>query len=135
LLRDDGRVSVFFAILAPALIAMLGLVIDGGGKIRAIQRADNIAAEAARAAGQAINAPQAILGGTKQVDPDLAAAAARSYITAAGATCPPGCVRIAPDLQHITVTVQVVYDTAVLGFIGIHSWTVTGTTTATLVAG
>ncbi len=132
--RDEGRVSVFFAILAPALIAVLGLIIDGGGKVRALQRADNIAAEAARAAGQTINAPQAILGGRKELDPNQAAAAARAYIAAAGATCPPaGCVTIAADLQHITITVQVVYNTVVLDFIGVDSWTVTATKTATLV--
>ena len=133
--RDDGRVTIFFAILAPAFIVMLGLLIDGGGKIRALQRADNIAAEAARAAGQVINAPQAILGGRKEVDPAQAAAAAQAYITAAGATCPPSCVVIAPDLQHITVTVQIVYDTVVLGYVGVNSWTVTATVTATLLVG
>ncbi len=133
---DDGRVAVWFAILTFGFIVLLGLTLDGGAKIRALQRADNIATEAARAAGQAINAPQAIIGGAKQIDPDQAVAAAQAYIAAAGATCPPaGCVQIAADLQHITVTVRVTYDPVVLGFIGIDSWTVTGTTTATLVVG
>jgi Flp pilus assembly protein TadG len=127
---------VWFAILTFAFIVLLGLTLDGGAKIRALQRADNIATEAARAAGQAINAPQAIIGGTKQIDPDLAIAAAQAYITTAGATCPAaGCVQIAPDLQHITVTVQVTYQPVVLGLIGVDRWTVTGTTTATLVVG
>lgn len=134
--RDDGRVTVFFAILAPAYIAMLGLIIDGGGKIRALERADNIATEAARVAGQSINAPQAIIGGPKEINPGQAIAAAQAYITAAGGICAPaGCVRIDPDLRHITVTVRIVYDTAVLDFIGVDTWTVTGSTTATLVVG
>ena len=130
--RDEGRIAVFFAILAPALIALLGLVVDGGGKVRALQRADNIATEAARAAGQEINAPQAILGYRKEVDPDRAIAAAQAYIAATGAT---GTVVINADLQHITVRVQIVYDTVVLGSFGVDSWTVTATVTATLVVG
>jgi len=133
--HDDGRVAVFYAILAPCLIAMLGLVIDGGGKIRALQRADNIAAEAARAGGQAINAPEAILGGRKEVDPDLAVAAAHAYIAAAGATCSPGCVTIDADLQHLTVRVQIHYQTVVLGAFGVDQMEVTGTATATLLSG
>jgi len=133
--RDDGRVAVFYAILAPCLIAMLGLVIDGGGKIRALQRADNIAAEAARAAGQAINAPEAILGGRKELDPDAAVAAAHAYIAAAGATCPPGCVTIDADLQHLTVQVRIAYQPVVLGAFGVDQMEVTGTATATLLSG
>lgn len=126
---DDGRVSVYFAIVTLGFIALLGLLVDGGGRIRALQRADNIAAEAARTAGQAINAPVAISGGAKRVDPAAAVAAAQAYIAAAGATCPPGCVRIAPDQRHVTVTVQVVYTEMV----HLGSWTVTGTATAVLV--
>lgn len=130
--RDDGRIAVFFAILAPAFIAMLGLIVDGGGQIRALQRADNIATEAARAGGQAINGPQAITGGRKEVDPTLAVETAQVYLAAAGAK---GTVVINPDLQHITVTVRIPYDTVVLRSFGIDSWTVTATVTATLVVG
>ena len=128
--RDDGRVAVFFVILAPAFIALLGLIVDGGGKVRALQRADNIATEAARTAGQEINAPQAIVGGAKEVDPARAINAAQAYIAATGAT---GTVVISPDLQHVTVTVRITYAPVVLGSFGVDPWSITATVTSTLV--
>ncbi len=127
--RDKGRIAIFFAIMMPAWLALMGLIIVGGNRIMALQRADNIAAEAARAAGQAINAPEAIAGGTKAVDPDLAAAAASAYIMAAGAT--PGEIVIL-DGQHLTVTVQLTYEPGVFGIFGAR-WTAQGRATATLV--
>src|SRR5690606_10835344 len=36
---DDGRVTVFFAIIAPAWFALLGLVVVGGNRMVALQRA------------------------------------------------------------------------------------------------
>ncbi len=78
--------AIFFAIMTPAWLALPRPHRRRGNRIIALQRADNIAAAAARAAGQAINAPQAIAGGTKTVDPDMAAAAASDYIRAACAT-------------------------------------------------
>jgi Flp pilus assembly protein TadG len=127
---DDGRVSIYFAILTPAFIALLGLVVVGGNRVIALQRAHNIAAEAGRAAGQAINGPQGIVGSTKVVDPDAAAAAARAYIAAAGAT---GTVTVASDRQHLTVTVHVTYDPGLPFGVGAGAWTATGAATITLV--
>jgi Flp pilus assembly protein TadG len=128
--RDDGRVTIFFAIMAPAWFALLGLVFVGGNRIIALQRADNIASEAARAAGQAINAPEAIVGGAKVVDPDAAAAAAQAYIAAAGAKAVS--LIIADDRQHLTITVQVTYNPGSFAFFA-GSWTVEAKATATLV--
>lgn len=129
---DRGRIAVFYAILGPAFIALLGLVVDGGGKVRALQQANNIAAEAARAAGQAIYAPDAILGNATQLDPDAAEAAGNAYIAATPAT---GNVDVHPDLLNVTVTVEVRYEPMVLGLFGSGPWTVTGTVEATLVVG
>ena len=64
-----GSVTVFFAVAAIGLFAMVGLVVDGGTKVKAIQRADRVAAEAARAAGQAIDVPTAIVGDVPVVRP------------------------------------------------------------------
>ncbi|HCT76695.1 MAG TPA: hypothetical protein DGT23_08935 [Micromonosporaceae bacterium] len=131
--RDSGKVTIFFAIIAPAWIAMLGLVIVGGGRIRAFQRADNIAAEAARAAGQAIDPTEAVIGGPKVVDPGRATAAALDYLNAAGAT---GSVTVSPDRQHLTVTAVVNFaNPSGLEFIGGATWQATGVATATLLIG
>jgi Flp pilus assembly protein TadG len=129
--RDDGRVSVFFAIALAAVIIIIGLTVDGSGRNRETERADNIAAEAARAGGQAINASQAITGGNKVVDPQLARAAAEAYLHSAGAT---GEVLVV-DPQHLRVVVHLTYRTAMLSYIGIGQIDVTGRATAQLVTG
>src|SRR5512142_163776 len=95
---DDGRVALLVLVLTVAVLAMIGLSVDGGGKVRALERADELASEAARAAGQAIYAPQAIEGGDKIVDPAAAAAAAQNYLTATGVT---GTVTVAADRKHV----------------------------------
>lgn len=133
-IRDDrGKVTIFMAIIAPAWIAMLGLVIVGGGRVRAYQRADNIAAEAARTAGQAIAPGSAIQGGRKVIDPALAEAAARAYLTTVGAT---GTVTVSPDGQQVTVVATIKYENpSRLAFMGGPVWDATGQATATLLVG
>jgi hypothetical protein len=128
--RDEGRIALLVLVLAVAVLAMIGLSVDGGGKVRALERADDLAAEAARAAGQQILAPQAIQGGEKVVDPSQAVDAAQQYLAAAGVT---GTVAVAPDGRHITVTVTIVYRTIFLGVIGIQTLTATRHATAVLV--
>lgn len=129
---DDGRVSVFFAVGFLAVILLIGLFVDGGGRLRAIQRADSIAAEAARAAGQAINGPQAIGGGIKIVDPSRAVIAAQAYLDSAGVS---GIIMIADDRQHLEVTVSIVYRYTMLSLLGYADTTVTGHATAVLLTG
>ena len=46
---DTGAVGLMLAVLALGLLAMVGLVVDGAGKARALTRADDVAAAAARA--------------------------------------------------------------------------------------
>jgi len=128
---DEGRIALLVIVLVFAVLAMIGLSVDGGGKIRALQRADNIASEAARAAGQAILAPEAIQGGDKVVDPAAATAAAQNYLANAGVT---GTVDVAPDRKHITVRVTIIYDTTFLGLIGLDTLTATRQATAVLIA-
>lgn len=135
---DQGRIALLVVVLAFAVLAMIGLSVDGGGKIRAIQRANNIASEAARAAGQAILAPQAIQGGEKVIDPGQALINAQTYLDAAGVT---GTVSLSDctggagnGCKRVTVTVTIVYDTTFLGMIGINTLTATRQASAVLVA-
>jgi hypothetical protein len=129
--HDEGRIALLVVVMVVAVLAMIGLSVDGGGKVRALERADNLASEAARAAGQAILAPQAIAGGDKVLDTTAAIAAAQTYLTAAGVT---GTVNVSPDRKHVTVTVTIVYDTVFLGLVGIDTLTATRHATAVLVA-
>ena len=130
---DGGRVSVFLAIALTAVVVVIGLAYDGAGRFRTTQRAENLAAEAARAAGQAIVLPQAVLGGAKEVDPDAARVAAEDYLRAAGVS---GTVEVVePERRELRVTVDLDYDTAMLGLIGFQRIPVTGSATAVLVTG
>lgn len=129
---DDGRVALLVVVMAFGVLVAIGLAVDGGGKMRALQRADNLAAEAARAAGQAIDLDQAAAGGQKVVDPDRAVAAARSYLTAAGVT---GTVTLSGDRRQITVTVTAGYNTVILGLVGYHRLIVIGHGSAQLLTG
>ena len=74
--REAGSVTVFLAITVTGLLILVGLVADGGAKLRAAQRADAIAAEAARAAGQVIDLPAAVGGSAVRVDRQAAVEAA-----------------------------------------------------------
>ncbi|MGW5257463.1 TadE/TadG family type IV pilus assembly protein [Streptomyces sp. NPDC004012] len=129
---DRGGVTVFVAVCVIALIGIIGLAIDGGSKMRATERADYIAGEAARAGGQAIDPADAISGRAITVDPQAAAAAAQSYLSSAGAT---GTVSVSGDGKTLTVTVTGSYAPKFLPVVGIGSLSVTGHGTATLLHG
>ncbi len=77
---DEGSVTLFLAITVVGLLVLLGLVVDGGAKIRAVQHADAVAADAARAGGQAINVPAAITGAAPTVDARAASPPRDAYL-------------------------------------------------------
>ncbi|MGC0334958.1 hypothetical protein RKD23_008035 [Streptomyces sp. SAI-170] len=123
---------MFVAVCVLALIGIIGVAVDGGSKMRATERADYVAGEAARAGGQAIDPADAISGRAIVVDPQAAAAAAQSYLRSAGAT---GTVGVSGDGKTLTVTVNGTYDTKFLSVAGIGSLPVTGHGKATLLHG
>ncbi|MFH8698855.1 TadE/TadG family type IV pilus assembly protein [Streptomyces chartreusis] len=129
---DRGGVSAFVAVCVLALIGITGIAVDGGSKMRATERADYIAGEAARAGGQAIDPAEAITGTAIAVDPQDAAAAAQSYLRGAGVT---GTVSVSDDGKTLTVVVNDAFDTTFLPVVGIGSLSVTGHGKATLLHG
>ncbi|MGW1411270.1 pilus assembly protein TadG-related protein [Streptomyces sp. NPDC002403] len=129
---DRGGIAVFVAICAIALIGIIGIAVDGGGKMRTVERADYLAGEAARAGGQAIDPAQAVTGQAIVVDPQAAAAAAQAYLHSAGAS---GSVSVSGNGKTLTVTVNGSYDTRFLSVAGIGSLSVTGHGKATLLNG
>lgn len=129
---DAGGVTVFVAVCVIALIGIIGVAVDGGSKMRATERADYIAGEAARAGGQAIDPADAISGRAIVVDPQAATAAAQAYLRSAGAT---GTVSVSGDGKTLTVTVTGTYDTTFLSAAGIGSLSVTGHGKAILLHG
>lgn len=125
---ERGSLTVMTAVLALALLAVAGLVVDGTGQLRAGQQAVGAAQQAARVGAEALDAATLRAGGPVTVDPAAAASTVRGYLDAAGYT---GTVTVT-DPTTLQVTVTVHRPTVVLGLIGIDSYTATGTATADL---
>ena len=129
--RDRGSITLMLLVLFVALIALAGIVIDGGAKLNQAENANAIAQEAARAGAGMVNAGNAYSTGSFTVDQSQAVAAARQYLAAAGYH---GTVTTV-GTESIQVTVTVTAPTRVLSIIGIDSMSSTGSATASLVAG
>lgn len=128
---EHGRVSIFLAVTMIGVLAIVGLSFDGAGQLRTLQRAENLAAEAARAGGQAIDRATAIEGGPKRIDQPEALVAVANYLTSAGTT---GHTVSFPQVGGetlIRVTVTITYQRSMLGLFGFdNTVTVTGEATA-----
>ena len=127
---DQGSITLMLLALFVALLAMAGIVIDGGAKLNQAENATAIAQEAARAGAGMVNQANAYSTGRFTVDPAQAIAAAKQYLANAGYQ---GTVS-QPTADSIQVTVTVTSPTRVLSIIGIDSMTSTGSATASLVA-
>ncbi|WP_329615714.1 pilus assembly protein TadG-related protein [Streptomyces brevispora] len=130
--QDTGSVSLYAAIVIVGMLVMIGIAVDGGGKMRATERADAVAQEAARTGGQEIDAGQAITGENIVADPGAARGAALDYLAAAGAH---GTVTVSDDGKKLTVTVTDAYRTRFLTVLGVTEMPVTGHASAVLVHG
>ena len=122
--RDHGAITMIVVVTMTGLLAMAGLVYDGSLKMRAARAATTSAAEAARAATQALT-PAAITGRTSDVDASSGLQAGRAYLASAGVA---GTVSIAGDT--VTVHTTVPWQPQILSIIGIGPQTVTGDATA-----
>jgi len=125
-------VTLFLVITVVGLLAMVGLCVDGAAKIRNVQRADTLAAEAGRAGGQAIDVPASIVGKPPVVDARAAVAAAQAYLARNGVA---GSVAVIDGGRVLEVEVTSSSRTVFLGLIRIDTMTVHGHATVTLVRG
>ncbi|MEU1628234.1 hypothetical protein ABZ746_23460 [Streptomyces sp. NPDC020096] len=121
--------SLFYAVALVGIFMILGLVVDGGGRLQAGARADSLAQEAARAGGQQIDPTQAIPGSAIVVDPAAAQRAAESYLQQAGVQ---GEVTVSGDGKNLSVIVHTSYHTIFASLLGYSSMQVTGHGAATL---
>jgi Flp pilus assembly protein TadG len=130
--RDEhGALTLFVAILFPALLAFAGLVVDGGTKLDNYQRAASYAQEAARAGAGQVDQSEAYSSATFEVDQSEAVAAAQAYLAAAGVSGT--AIPIGNDAIRVTVTVTT--PAKILSIIGIDSVTATSTAIASLISG
>ncbi len=118
------------------MLAIIGMAFDGAGQLRTLQRAENLAAEAARAGGQAIDRATAIEGGPKRINRREARRAVRNYLTTAGASDHTVTFPVVDGETLIRVRVEVTYDRAALGLFGFsNTVTVSGEATARALTG
>lgn len=128
--NDRGSVTVFFAVAVAGLLVMVGLIVDGGTKITLLQRADDLAAQATRAGGQAVDPTTVLTGQTTTADPARAVHAAQAFLATNQAT---GKVVLDPNGRGLTVTVTLATSTVFLGLVGVDEITASGTSHARLV--
>jgi Flp pilus assembly protein TadG len=127
--NERGSITLMLVILFPMLLALAGLVLDGGAKLRATEHATAIAQEAARAGAGAVNQSAAYATGAFTVSPVQAVAAARAYLAHYSY---PATVTVTGQ-DTISVRVTITQPTAVMSIVGIRAMTVAGRATARLV--
>ena len=125
---ERGSITVWMALASFAMMMLVGLAVDLGGQVHAQQQAHDLAAQAARAGGEQVQAAPAIEGRYLRIDTRAARAAAQDYLDAAGVD---GTVRIV-DGDTITVAVTAEYEPRFLSFLG-QRVRVTGEASARLV--
>jgi Flp pilus assembly protein TadG len=126
--RGGGAVTVPMAVAMLALLAVVGLAVDGARAVQQIATADAIAEEAGRAGGQALDMV-ALQRGQVAVDTAVARAAVQAYLADAGAS---GEVTVlAPDRIRVEVTLSA--PTVLLGLVGIPEITASGSAEADLI--
>lgn len=125
-MKDErGAVTAFVACFAVALIAVFGLVVDGGLILATRRQAFNVADAAARVGAQGVDESALRSGRPLTLDALDARRRALDYLTVAGLD---GTVEIVGD--RITVTVTAERELSVLGFTGMGPVEVTATGTA-----
>ena len=127
--QERGSITVWMATATAAMTLLVGLAVDLGGQVHAQQRAHDLAAQAARAGGERIQAAPAIEGEYVRIDAVAARKAAADYLAAAAVD---GTVTITGGTT-LTVHVTGTYRPRFLGVIGIGALSVSGSASARLV--
>lgn len=111
---EVGAIAAFVVLIMVGLLALLGLVVDGGTAITAHQAAQVEAEQAARAGAGAVTV-DGLRADVIQIDGPAAVAAAQRFMAAAGH---PGTVDIVGGVVSVHIRYQV--PTVILGLIGIN---------------
>jgi hypothetical protein len=120
--NDAGSATVFVIGFAVVLLAMAGLVVDGGLALNARQRVADDVEQAARAGSQNLNLPVLRSSGVVQIDPGPAQAAAVNFLLARH--YPPGQIQVVTDPGQVTVSAQIEQKTTLLSLIHIDQFTI-----------
>lgn len=129
---ERGALSLMIVVLFAVLVALAGVVVDGGAKLTADENAVAVAQEAARAGAAVVDRSSAYASGSFVINQGRALAAARRYLTGAGYD---HFTLSADGPRAIRVSVTITEPTKFLPLVGIDSFTCSGTATASLVTG
>lgn len=127
--NERGSISLWVVTATIVMMTLVGLAVDLGGQVHAQQRAHDVAAQAARAGGQQVEAAPAVEGRYVALDTAAARRAAEQYLAAAGVE---GTVTITGGTT-LVVRVTDIYEPTFLSMVGIGSLTVTGDASARLI--
>lgn len=123
--REQGSATVWMVFATVIILAVCGLVYDGGDLIATKRQAINNAEQAARAGAQAIDTTVLMSTGNVQLDPTEAIARADAFLAANGwsgiATA---------TTTSVSVTVERAHQLEFLQTFGVTKRTVTGNATA-----
>jgi Flp pilus assembly protein TadG len=122
--------SLLLIVAVFGLLIAVGIVVDGGQKLRSSQRVDDAASEAARAAVLSVEPGHTVRGQRPRVDEAAARRAAQDYLRQAGVS---GSVTV--DAGQVQVRTTSSFTPSFLSIIGLGVQTVTGQASARLVRG
>lgn len=123
--RDGGYATAFVVVFTLALMAVIGLAVDGGAAAAAHARAQTAAAAAARAGADEIDLEHFRATGITRLDPAAAGSAAADWLAAVEQTG-----TVTATAGSVTVTVSGEQATQILGLVGVDAIGVTATATA-----
>jgi Flp pilus assembly protein TadG len=127
--REDGSLSVFVVILATALFALVGLVVDAGRAIAAKGAAMDEAEQAARTGADQVSV-DALRQGQVEIVPAAAVQAAEGYLNAVGQS---GTASVSGST--VTVRIHASEPTVILSIVGIDHIDISAVASATNVHG
>jgi len=130
---DAGTMSVFVVGLVVVLMALAGLVVDGGRAVNARAAAADDAEQAARAGANQLDQNELRASGRVVIDSAAAQQAATNYLAARGYTGGEGSVDIQPNSVRVAVSDDI--DTTLLALVNIDTFHVTGSATARAAVG
>jgi len=127
--EESGQVAVLVVVMALGLMAIAGLVADGGSMFAARRDLQGLADGAARAGAMAVDVNEFRASGGRMVrlDPETARQRAEAYLVASGFT---GSEVVQANQQTVIVTVKEEKPTSFLRIVGVGSFGISASSTA-----